>query len=97
MAAPRTSIDVQHVARLASLTLTDAEAARFAAELGTIVEYVAQLEAIDTSHVPAPAHVQLEALPWRDDRLLPCLSHDDALAQAPATEGDGFAVPGFVE
>ena len=95
MLAPR--IDVHHVAKLASLTLTDAEAARFGEELEAIVAYVAQLDGLDTADVPPTAHVQLDRMPLRDDSPAPCLSHEDALAQAPAVEGGGFAVPTFVE
>jgi aspartyl-tRNA(Asn)/glutamyl-tRNA(Gln) amidotransferase subunit C len=90
-------IDVHHVAKLASLTLTPAEAERFGAELESIVAYVAQLDELDTTDVPPTAHVQLDRLPVRPDAVVPCLSREDALAQAPAVEGDGFAVPAFVE
>jgi aspartyl-tRNA(Asn)/glutamyl-tRNA(Gln) amidotransferase subunit C len=91
------ALDVQHVARLASLSLTDDEARRFEAELAAIVAYVAQLEELDTKDVPPTAHGRLERMPLRADELRPCLSHEEALAQAPAVEGDGFAVPTFVE
>jgi aspartyl-tRNA(Asn)/glutamyl-tRNA(Gln) amidotransferase subunit C len=89
-------IDVHHVATLASLSLTDAEAARFEGELRKIVAYVAQLDELDTGDVPPTAHVQLDRLPVRADEVRPGLSHDDALAQAPSVEGEGFAVPTFV-
>lgn len=88
---------VLHVARLASLSLSDAEADRFAGELAKIVGYVAQLDALDTRDVPPTAHVQIDRTPWRQDEPRPGLSHEDALAQAPRVEGDGFAVPAFVE
>jgi aspartyl-tRNA(Asn)/glutamyl-tRNA(Gln) amidotransferase subunit C len=88
---------VQHVAKLASLSLSDAEADRFATELARIVGYVEQLETLDTRDVPPTAHVHLDRLPWRDDELEPCLAHDEALAQAPQVEEGGFAVPAFVE
>jgi aspartyl-tRNA(Asn)/glutamyl-tRNA(Gln) amidotransferase subunit C len=90
-------IDVHHVAKLASLTLSDAEAARFEGELRKIVAFVAQLDELDTTGVPPTAHVQLDRLPVRDDEVKPGLSHDEALAQAPSVDGDGFAVPMFVE
>jgi aspartyl-tRNA(Asn)/glutamyl-tRNA(Gln) amidotransferase subunit C len=95
MPAPR--IDVQHVAKLASLSLSEAEAERFAKELATIVDYVAQLDALDTRDVPPTAHVQLDRMPLRADEARPCLPHDEALAQAPAVDEGGFAVPTFVE
>jgi len=90
-------IDVHHVAKLASLTLTDAEVQRFGEDLQTIVAYVAQLDELDTADVPPTAHVQLDRLPLRDDVVKPGLSHEDAVAQAPAVEAGGFAVPKFVE
>jgi aspartyl-tRNA(Asn)/glutamyl-tRNA(Gln) amidotransferase subunit C len=85
------------VAKLASLSLGQAEAARLQAELAKIVAYVAQLEELDTRDVPPTAHVQLARLQVRSDEVRPGLSHDDALAQAPAVEDGGFAVPAFVE
>lgn len=94
---PRPAIDVQHVARLASLNLTDAEAARFAKELGTIVTYFAQLDELDTRDVIPTAHVQLDRLPLREDEERPCLPRDEVLAQAPSADADGFSVPAFVE
>jgi aspartyl-tRNA(Asn)/glutamyl-tRNA(Gln) amidotransferase subunit C len=88
---------VLHVAKLASVSLSEAEVDRFAGELARIVGYVEQLEQVDTSDVPPTAHVQLDRLPLRQDDLRPCLSHADALAAAPQVEADGFAVPTFVE
>jgi len=88
---------VLHVAKLASLSLAEAEVDRFANELAKIVGHVEQLDALDTRDVPATSHVQLDRLPWRPDQPRPCLSHADALAQAPQVEADGFAVPAFVE
>jgi aspartyl-tRNA(Asn)/glutamyl-tRNA(Gln) amidotransferase subunit C len=88
---------VLHVAKLASLSLSDVEADKLAGELAKIVGYVAQLDALDTRDVPPTAHVQIDRTPWRQDEPRPGLSHEDALAQAPRIEGDGFAVPAFVE
>jgi aspartyl-tRNA(Asn)/glutamyl-tRNA(Gln) amidotransferase subunit C len=88
---------VLHVAKLASLSLSDAEADRFAGELARIIGLVEQLDLVDTRDVPPTAHVQLDRAPWRDDEPTPGLSHDDALAQAPRVEHGGFAVPTFVE
>jgi aspartyl-tRNA(Asn)/glutamyl-tRNA(Gln) amidotransferase subunit C len=97
MPAPSPSIDVQHVAKLASLSLSEAEAQRFADELAAIVRYVAQLDELDTRDVPPTAHVALDRMPLRADEPRPCLSHEDALAQAPSVDAGSFAVPTFVE
>ena len=88
---------VLHVAKLASLSLSDAEADKLTGDLAKIVAYVAQLDSLDTSQVAPTAHVQLDRTPRRPDELQPCLSHEEALAQAPRVEEGGFAVPAFVE
>jgi aspartyl-tRNA(Asn)/glutamyl-tRNA(Gln) amidotransferase subunit C len=85
------------VAKLASVSLTDGEADRFAGELARIVGYVEQLDQVDTRDVPPTAHVQLDRMPLRDDEGRPCLPHEEALAAAPQVDADGFAVPTFVE
>jgi aspartyl-tRNA(Asn)/glutamyl-tRNA(Gln) amidotransferase subunit C len=97
---PTSKIDravILHVAKLASLSLSDEELDRFAGELTRILEYFEQLDQLDTRDVPPTAHVQLDRAPWRSDELVPGLSHEDALAQAPRVEQGGFAVPTFVE
>ncbi|HTB77602.1 MAG TPA: Asp-tRNA(Asn)/Glu-tRNA(Gln) amidotransferase subunit GatC [Polyangiaceae bacterium] len=88
---------VLHVAKLASLSLSEAEVGRFAGELARIVAHVEQLDALDTRDVPPTAHVQVERIPLRRDEVTPGLSHEDALSQAPQVEADGFAVPAFLE
>jgi aspartyl-tRNA(Asn)/glutamyl-tRNA(Gln) amidotransferase subunit C len=88
---------VLHVAKLSSLSLSDAEVDRFASELARIVAHVEQLDALDTRDVPPTAHVQIERMPLREDEVLPGVTHEEALAQAPRVEADGFAVPVYVE
>jgi aspartyl-tRNA(Asn)/glutamyl-tRNA(Gln) amidotransferase subunit C len=88
---------VLHVAKLASLSLSDDEADRFTEELARIVAYVDELATVDTAGVEPTAEVQLTRSAWRADEVEPGLSHDDALAAAPKVEHGGFAVPVFVE
>ena len=93
---------IRHVATLAELSLTDEEQRRLAVEIGRIVAYVAELDAVDTAGVPATAHLAgiepaRSEQGWRPDTIKLGLSHDDALAGAPHIEHGGFAVPGFVE
>src|SRR5271169_6848329 len=67
-AMPASKIDrevVLHVAKLASLSLSEAEVDRFAVELARIVAHVEQLEAIDTRDVPPTAHVQVDRIALR--------------------------------
>ncbi len=88
---------IRHVAELAELSLTDEEEAKMAEEIGRILAYVKELEAIDTTDVPPTTHVAARTGGWRPDEPRPSLSHEDALAQAPQPEHGGFAVPTFVE
>ena len=98
MAAPKLDRAlVLHVAKLASLSLSEDEADRFAGELAHIVTHVEQLDAIDTRDVPPTAYVLIERMPLREDEVKPGLSHDEALSQAPQVEAGGFAVPAFLE
>ena len=93
--------EIRHVADLAELSLTEEEERRMADEIGRIVAYVKELDAVDTNDVPPTAHVigdgETVAKAWRDDVHLPGLSHEQALSGAPKTDHGGFVVPTFVE
>jgi aspartyl-tRNA(Asn)/glutamyl-tRNA(Gln) amidotransferase subunit C len=88
---------VLHLAKLASLSLAEDEADRLTGDLGRIAGYVALLDSLETEGVPPTAHVQLDRMPLRADDSQPCLTHEEALSQAPRVEEDGFAVPAFIE
>jgi aspartyl-tRNA(Asn)/glutamyl-tRNA(Gln) amidotransferase subunit C len=88
---------IEHVAKLSSLSLTPDEAQAMRGELEDILKYVEELAAVDTSNVEPTASVQLGPTAWRRDVVVPGLSHEDALSQAPRQADDGFAVPAFVE
>ncbi len=88
---------VEHIAKLASLSLSPSEIEQLALELASIVAYFEELNELDTENVPATAHVQMTSADWRSDTLNPGLSHEAALSDAPRVEHDGFAVPTFVE
>ena len=93
---------IQHVAQLASLSLTDAEAEKMTREIASILAYVGELATLDTSNVPPTANVtpvtaKEPGSALRADDVQPGLSHADALSQAPRSAEGGFAVPGFVE
>jgi aspartyl-tRNA(Asn)/glutamyl-tRNA(Gln) amidotransferase subunit C len=89
---------LRHVAGLAELSLTEEEEQRMLAEIGRILAYVAELDALDTSGVPPTAQLASGGEDaWRPDVTAAGLSHDDALREAPRAEHDGFGVPAFVE
>jgi aspartyl-tRNA(Asn)/glutamyl-tRNA(Gln) amidotransferase subunit C len=96
-ASPITVEEVRRIAGLAHLALSPEETERMTQELGSILAYVRQLEAIDVTGIPPTAHVQLERLPQRPDEIHEGLPHDLALAEAPRVAQDGFAVPAFVD
>jgi aspartyl-tRNA(Asn)/glutamyl-tRNA(Gln) amidotransferase subunit C len=87
--------DVERIARLARLELTADEKQLFTRQLADILRYAQQVQAIDTSGVPATAHVHPNLAAERDDVLRPCLTVADALANAPdpAPEAGLFKVP----
>ena len=89
--------DVIHVAKLARLELEDDEIEPMLRDLGQILDYVAELSALDTSAVPPTAQVAVQRAPLREDSLQPGLSPEVALAEAPRHSELGFAVPAFVE
>jgi aspartyl-tRNA(Asn)/glutamyl-tRNA(Gln) amidotransferase subunit C len=87
---------VEHVARLASLSLDPGEVDTMVAELGRIVEYVEKLGELDTDDVP-PTTGLSAATALRPDEVRPGLSHAEALDQAPRAASGGFAVPRFLD
>lgn len=88
---------VLHVAKLARLTLRDDEVPVITEQLVKILGHVAQLSEVDTSEVPKTAQVSVDALPFREDAVRPCLPRDTVLREAPETAGSGFVVPAFIE
>ena len=89
--------EVERVAALARVSLTDEEAERMAAELDTILEYVESLEAVDTEGIEPTSQVIPLATPLREDRAAPPLDPAVAVANAPEAEGSAFVVPKVIE
>ena len=87
MPAPLTIADVEAVAALAHLELTDEEKQLFTRQLADILNYAEQLQAVDTTGVAATAHVNAHEAE-RDDALRPSLSVADALANAPDADAE---------
>jgi aspartyl-tRNA(Asn)/glutamyl-tRNA(Gln) amidotransferase subunit C len=85
--------EVERIAHLARLRLTEAEAEAMTRQLESVLEYVAQLEAVDTQGVPATSFVIPLATPLREDVPGGLLSPELAVANAPAARGTAFTVP----
>ncbi len=85
--------DVEHVAQLARLGLTEPELALLEGQLNPILDQYAKRAALDTDAIAPPAQtIELENI-LRDDEARPSLAPEDALANAPEREGDLFSVP----
>jgi len=85
--------DVEHVATLSRLALTDDEIEQLTGELGAILDYAAEVSALDTADVPPTAHPLPLVNVFRPDEPRPGLDRDEVLAQAPAAEDGQFRVP----
>jgi aspartyl-tRNA(Asn)/glutamyl-tRNA(Gln) amidotransferase subunit C len=85
--------DVAHVARLARLSLDDAELDTFTAQLGAILDHAADVEALDLDGVAPTSHPFDLVDVLRPDEPGPTLAPADALAGAPAAEDGRFRVP----
>jgi aspartyl-tRNA(Asn)/glutamyl-tRNA(Gln) amidotransferase subunit C len=92
------SIDeVAKVALLARLRLSPAELATFTVQLNAIVDYVAQLQALDTKDVEPLAHGVEVRNVFRDDVRGPSLPREAALTNAPKRDAENFLVPAVLE
>jgi aspartyl-tRNA(Asn)/glutamyl-tRNA(Gln) amidotransferase subunit C len=85
--------DVKKVAHLARLELTDAETDAFTGQLAQILDYVEQLNELDTDNIAPTAHAIDMRNVTRPDTLETYEHREDVLNSAPAREGDFFRVP----
>ena len=88
---------VEHVALLCRLALTDQEVERMREQLSSILEHVNRLREVDTSAIPPTASVLDLRNVMRPDRSRPSWPADDMLANAPDREGDLFRVRAILE
>jgi aspartyl-tRNA(Asn)/glutamyl-tRNA(Gln) amidotransferase subunit C len=89
--------EVQHIARLARLGMTEAELERFRGQLSNILENFEILQQVDTTDVPPTAQsIPLQNV-TRDDEVTSSLPPDDVLANAPQREGEFFRVKPVLE
>ena len=85
--------EVEHIAKLARLTLSDEEKALYGEQLSAILEHFAALEKVDTDHIPPLGSVLAVQTGLRVDRAYQELDTEDLLANAPQTEDNQFRVP----
>ena len=89
--------EVAKVAMLARLRLAPEELATFTGQLNAIVDYVTQLQALDTAGVEPLAHGVEVRNVFREDVRGPALEREEALANAPKRNAEGFLVPAVLE
>jgi len=89
--------EVEHIAELARLRLSDDEKARYREQLSDILDYAARLKAVDTSEISPTSSVLPARSVLREDKPRPGLSLEEALRNAPETEKNQFRVPPILE
>jgi aspartyl-tRNA(Asn)/glutamyl-tRNA(Gln) amidotransferase subunit C len=88
---------VHRIARLARLAITEDEAARLEKELSGILDWVAQLDEIDTSNVAPMTRVAAMTMKQRKDEVTDGFCAEDILKNAPQVDDGYFVVPKIVE
>jgi aspartyl-tRNA(Asn)/glutamyl-tRNA(Gln) amidotransferase subunit C len=88
---------VRRIARLARIKISDAEAKGLEGELSGILDWVKQLDEVDTSNVEPMTRVVAQGLSMRDDVVTDGEIADAVTANAPMTEDHYFVVPKVVE
>jgi aspartyl-tRNA(Asn)/glutamyl-tRNA(Gln) amidotransferase subunit C len=94
---PLTITEVEHIAELARLSLTDSEKTLFQDQLSAILDYAAVLQGVDTSAVPPTATVLTLRNVMRNDTVVASMPTEDVLANAPAAVDGYFKVKAILE
>jgi len=89
--------DVEHVANLARLDLSEAEKEQFAGQLNAILKYAEKLNELDTDGIEPTSHVLPLANVMREDAEKPSWPIEKVLRNAPEAEDDHFKVPAVLE
>ena len=88
---------VRRIARLARIAITDEEAARLETELSGILDWVSQLDELDTSNVEPMTRVEAMTMKKREDVVTDGFCADDIVKNAPMVDDHYFVVPKIVE
>lgn len=89
--------EVEHIANLARLALTEEEEERFRQQLSAVLEYAARLQELDTEAIPPTATVLPLRNVMRPDEPRPPAPREDLLTNAPDAEENCFKVPAIWE
>ena len=94
---PLSQKEVEHIAKLARLELTDDQKTLYRQQLSAILDYMAQLRELDTTNVPPTAGGGLSQMTLRADEVRHSLSPEELLKTAPESEEDQFKIPPVFE
>lgn len=89
--------DVNKIAKLAYLTVSQNEVEAVKNKLNSILEYVKHLQSVDVSNVAAMSHVHVSTNVLREDKVEPSLSNEEALKNAPDKSGRFIRVPLIID
>jgi aspartyl-tRNA(Asn)/glutamyl-tRNA(Gln) amidotransferase subunit C len=89
--------DVEHVARLARLALTEAELERMRGQLAAILQYIEKLKAVDVTGVEPTSHAVPLVNVMREDDVVPPFEREAMMGNAPERSGEFFRVPRIIE
>ncbi len=89
--------EVEHIAELARLGLTDEEKGQFSEQLSAILEYAGRLQELDTEAIPPTATVLPLRNVMRPDEVIPSFPREDMLANAPDEAEGCFRVQAILE
>jgi len=89
--------EVEHIAKLARLELTEEQKARYRKQLEAILDHVAKLQELDTKDVPPTASVSAGQMPLRTDEPRPSLVRGNLLKNAPKQDDGQFQIPPVFE
>ena len=92
-----TKVEIERIARLARLELSEAEEEEFTRQINRILGFIERLNRVDTTGVEPTAHVVPLFNVFRSDQTEPSLDPEAALANAPERDGNFFKVPKVLE
>jgi aspartyl-tRNA(Asn)/glutamyl-tRNA(Gln) amidotransferase subunit C len=90
---PLEKAQVEHIARLARLKLSPEEIEKLTVEMAVIIDYFEQLQLVATDGVEPRDQFITAGNVFRDDTVRPSLTREQALGNAPQTDGEFFHVP----
>ena len=96
MSAKISREEVRHVANLARLELREDEEARMTEQMNDILDYMEKLNELDTSDIPATTHAIQQQNVFRADAVRDSLDREEAVSNAPQSDGVSFIVPKII-